>query len=556
MSESETASEPSAEDNLDCERIAIEAGKIGASPEFARAAVMRKLLDFLVGETIAGRGDQLKGYAVAVDGLGRSADFDSQGDSYPRVQVGRLRRLIDAFYAINPSADGVRLTIPAGRYRVELDRGEALAGPHSPVEVSPEAAAQPRRWRLASAVVALLIVAVVGIGVFAGLRWKAGQVVEAPMLELTPMTAQRVDPLMAEAVRATLLDSLRRTWLIQVRTARRTGPPDDTPVKIAYRLSGDMTGGARPTLFLRLWRTAPDRLIWSARVALPSNPDALAEALAPTMAELLQPYGVLAGQQRVEVGTSYAPGQPCFLQYDRYRQSATQPVQAKLAECLRNTLADQPTNATALAMMSQLGTDGEVMAWADTAVPAQDAFRYARQAVSANPSSSLANHALARAAFLDGGCPLSVRASRRAAGLAPNDPAMLSAVSLYLVSCGDARGEMLARRALRLDPSGPSVRYAPLVYLALDRNDKAALSSVAAQMSPVAAMQPAFHYITRAIAHSAAGDERAAAADWRALKATSPGAARDPAAFLARLHLSPRLREKSIDALRSGGLIG
>ena len=75
------------------DRVLAEVGAVSATPEFERAPVMRRLLGFLVRITLAGNGDELKAYSVAVDGLGRDADFDSQSDSYPRVQVGRLRKM-------------------------------------------------------------------------------------------------------------------------------------------------------------------------------------------------------------------------------------------------------------------------------------------------------------------------------------------------------------------------------------------------------------------------------------------------------------------------------
>src|SRR3546814_18756877 len=81
---------------------------------------MRRLLRFLIDQTLAGKGEQLKAYSVAVDGLGRDPDFDAQSDSYPRVQVGRLRRMLDAYYERYGLVNGERLVIPNGAYSVFL----------------------------------------------------------------------------------------------------------------------------------------------------------------------------------------------------------------------------------------------------------------------------------------------------------------------------------------------------------------------------------------------------------------------------------------------------
>jgi hypothetical protein len=46
--------------------IATSLAAINASAEFVRAPVMRHLLGYLVDETVAGRGDRLKAYSVAI----------------------------------------------------------------------------------------------------------------------------------------------------------------------------------------------------------------------------------------------------------------------------------------------------------------------------------------------------------------------------------------------------------------------------------------------------------------------------------------------------------
>jgi adenylate cyclase len=68
---------------------------------FVKSPTLSKLLAFLVFETLNGNGDKLKSYTVAVDCLGKDADFDPQTDSYPRVQTMRLRKLSEEFYAKN-----------------------------------------------------------------------------------------------------------------------------------------------------------------------------------------------------------------------------------------------------------------------------------------------------------------------------------------------------------------------------------------------------------------------------------------------------------------------
>lgn len=102
------------------DRMKAELALVLSNSKFARSPTLSRLLSFLVEQAIAGHGNELKSYSVAVDGLGRSPDFDSRGDTYPRVQVARLRRSLDAFYAFEGSDHRERLIIPSGSYEVEL----------------------------------------------------------------------------------------------------------------------------------------------------------------------------------------------------------------------------------------------------------------------------------------------------------------------------------------------------------------------------------------------------------------------------------------------------
>ncbi len=117
----------------DREAIDGELRRIFVAPQFNHSPVMRRLLSFLVDQTLAGNGPRLKAYTIAVDALGRDADFDARIDSYPRVQVGRLRKLLDEFYTDYPSNTGLRIHIPKGAYIVDFE-GAGITSPQPRVQ--------------------------------------------------------------------------------------------------------------------------------------------------------------------------------------------------------------------------------------------------------------------------------------------------------------------------------------------------------------------------------------------------------------------------------------
>src|SRR3546814_485773 len=109
-------------------RVERELAEIERSAAFVRSPVMRRLLRFIVRESEAGRGPLIKSYTVAVDGLGRSEDFDAQQDSYPRVQIGRLRKALESYYRQHQTATGLRFDLRPGSYEIHFVEADSPVG--------------------------------------------------------------------------------------------------------------------------------------------------------------------------------------------------------------------------------------------------------------------------------------------------------------------------------------------------------------------------------------------------------------------------------------------
>jgi adenylate cyclase len=81
----------------------------------------RRLIEYLATEELAGRGDRLKAVSIATDVLGRSVDFDPQTDSIVRVEMGRMRKALDLYYATYGVNDPVRIKFEKGSYRPKFE---------------------------------------------------------------------------------------------------------------------------------------------------------------------------------------------------------------------------------------------------------------------------------------------------------------------------------------------------------------------------------------------------------------------------------------------------
>ena len=88
-----------------------------SSPPLAGAARLSALLRFIVEEALGGREAQLKELRIGLDVFGRRTDsYDPAFDPIVRVQMGRLRAKLRAYYAGPGLCDRVRIDIPVGSY--------------------------------------------------------------------------------------------------------------------------------------------------------------------------------------------------------------------------------------------------------------------------------------------------------------------------------------------------------------------------------------------------------------------------------------------------------
>jgi hypothetical protein len=111
----------------DAEVLRSHAERIRASGVLGRSELTRRLFDFLLDCTLAGRSP--KEIEVAVDVFQRSATFDVTQDAMVRVYVHKLRRKLGDFYTGPGRDEPVRMVIPKGVYRFSLERVEAPASP-------------------------------------------------------------------------------------------------------------------------------------------------------------------------------------------------------------------------------------------------------------------------------------------------------------------------------------------------------------------------------------------------------------------------------------------
>jgi hypothetical protein len=117
--------------------------RVLASAEFAGAPRQQAFLRFIVAESLAGRGHELKEILIAASVYDRPAGYDPRIDSTVRVEASKLRQRLHQFYEREGASDLLRLSIPKGSYQPLIE----LAALPEPVPVP--VTAPSGHWRTA-----------------------------------------------------------------------------------------------------------------------------------------------------------------------------------------------------------------------------------------------------------------------------------------------------------------------------------------------------------------------------------------------------------------------
>ena len=102
--------------NFTSKEILTQLMRVLSSSQLIGSNVLSEFLNFIVRETIDGRGAELKEYTIGVHALKKESDFNPQLDSIVRIHAGRLRRALKEYYYEEGSADQIIIHIPKGSY--------------------------------------------------------------------------------------------------------------------------------------------------------------------------------------------------------------------------------------------------------------------------------------------------------------------------------------------------------------------------------------------------------------------------------------------------------
>jgi hypothetical protein len=181
--------------------------RIVHSPTLHGSESLCKLLRYLAEHSVEHPGIPLKEYQIATEVFGRPADFDPQVDSTIRVQAGRLRSKLSAYYSAEGAADPFILEMPKGSYLLTFhqradNRPELVSmHPTHPEKITD----QPSISRTSSFVLVLIGFLVVAVGIIGYLL--AGRKAE-------PHVAQETAPAVFATFWKAFLPRSEEPWVI------------------------------------------------------------------------------------------------------------------------------------------------------------------------------------------------------------------------------------------------------------------------------------------------------------------------------------------------------
>ncbi len=573
------------------ELLRSELANILATGHFDKSPTLQRLLVYLVGETIKG-GEKLKSYVVAVEGLGRDPQFDLHTDSYPRVQVMRLRKMLEGYYARHSPVQDLCIHIPAGGYEVKLarpttaypeifsrlmstDKSEAAGNVRTtgPVSFRPQkpalgdppekAAATPqslgRRPLLWAAPLLLLVIVVAAY--FAGAERVSNEYgpvgatsSDAPLLILDRPTAAANTAAqdLANEAYAKLADGLGRSWVVRLSlTDSAATEPTSTP---SYRLSTQVgqLRGRQQIIYLRLVDGRNAELIWSASITL--DPEkSLADNLGKSVAQIVGPFGIIARRETDKIEGQYRRGYSCLLDYMDYLNARRPEMLAPLSVCLNQPADGDRLNAVRLALLSF-----HIVATAareDRSSAMARALGVAQQAIQTDGKEAYAHFAMARIQFATNNCAKGVLHTGHAAQANPYDPVMLAVLGNFAAICGDPNGDIWLERAFDLRSPGESYARLSLILAAIRSDQIERLPALSTEAENASGVSASYHHLCETLVAAAMGDQEKARREWRKFDATSVDPGGSPDSMMQEIVLSPQTRGKIIFYLKARNVL-
>jgi adenylate cyclase len=590
------------------EAIQAALAQVLASGDFDASERNRRFLSFVVEETLAGRGERIKAYGIAIAVFDRDDSFDPQGDPIVRIEASRLRRSLERYYLIGGRSDPVRIEIPKGGYVPAFHRQEVAprppspqapelfpppAGPERPAaapspEEEPEIPAAPRlapwqRWERSPPLALLGGLALLGafaLGWIAVQRSSGDPEVAAasarlgPSILVVPFEDDSVTPAsfnLSRGFTREVIAGLTRFDDLFVFGAETTFEHPATAdlqevgarLQVDFILSGGMAASADSfAVTAMLMDARSGQYLWSGQFNGSLAPDAIIQArdhLADQVARTLaQPYGVIYQSKSKEIQdkapqalTSYE----CVLRFQDYWRTYDFIQYEEIRQCLERAITVDPLYGDAFASLSIIYSDAYRFDFEPEVVPPDPlarALELAQRAVELAPASTSGHQALHLVYWLMNDVERSLEAAELGLALNPNDTRLMADLGVrYGLRNQWDKGLPLVQEAYARNP-GQSSQYRIALFLHhyLEGRYRDAL----AEARRIDAPGVIYQHLTLAMAYAQLGRAEEAQEAVDEMLAIDPAYGEHVVADLHKRNVHPDLIKVVVDGLERAGL--
>ena len=541
------------------------------SGPFHQSQRRQRFLEYLVNETLAGRGERLKAYNVALEVFERPETFDPTVDPLVRIEAARLREKLREYYGTEGQSDAIHIDLPKGTYAPLIE----FRGGEQPVK---SVSKRRMRWQTTVPVLALiLMLGAVGAWLTRD-RWMPAPegaaehpvlgMPEGPAIAVLPFVNLSGDPqqeyfsdgltedLMTELSRASRdLRVLARNTTFQYKGKAVDIPKLGRELKVGYVLEGSVRRtDDRLRVMAQLIETQTGAHVWADRFDREMADVSLVqdEIVSQIVAKIAGNFGVIDINE-ARSATRKSPDEIQAYDLVLRAQAVMRPewsheTFSTAKELLRQAIALDPLNARARRELAYLAVIGWVFRFDKTPEPPQEITAQAAKAVQLDPADARAHMVAAAAYFFTKQLDLFEREAEQAMALAPYDAEILATLGHLIASSGQwQRGVALAKKANELNADAAVGWYhAAMHYNYYLQGDY----EHALEFRRLHVDQQAMHaYIEYIPIYGQLGRKQEAQENWRKLLADVPDASAET--FEAWYHLW-NMRDEDIAKLMDG----
>lgn len=433
--------------------------KIAASEVLRHSPQLIAFLRFVVEAALRGESERIKGYTIAVEALGRRADFDPQNDPIVRTEAGRLRRALERYYAGPGAADPVVIEIARGSYVPSFNRrsaprrradGRQLGGLQS----------ASRRWPL----IGVFIVSILAVSALA--LWSVWPRTETTVADFRAGNGLPVVAIAAvetigsssssaakfEGLRSRMRDALARFDEINVASGAPAGlvkssykrrsstraPADE--YELTEQVERNPDGSVNLTF--ALLDADDNTVVWSQTfrdISPAADWDAAQDAIVRAVAtSIAEPFGVIHAREHGKPALD--PRLACLIDAVEYVWNFNTDMHAGVRACLERVTRLDPNFAPAFAMLHFVYVRefyNDLNFGPSDPLILERAMQAAQRAVSLKPQSAWAHAALESAYYAIGETSAALAEGDTAVSLNPLDPMAVDSHGIRLVLAGE-----------------------------------------------------------------------------------------------------------------------